>query len=182
MGKPADLPTWRHTPDGWTTADRGELAFALRAVIAGFDLRRFDDWLRDLEPCPARDELLALRAEAKGADRARMRRTLELMQRTRLLIEREAHLLPLARHGAKFPKGKPKGAAGPMRALIRAMLESKRCANLTARELWQACAELPERRRRGIDFGESDAWVSGHGNVSFRRFANIVSEERRARE
>lgn len=181
MARPADLPTWRETPAGWTTDDPAELAFAHRAVIAGVDLRRLDDWLRELEPCPARDELLALRLEAKSAARPAMRRALELMQTRRLWIEREGILLPLARHAdAMLRQGRQKGSFGEMRKLVRTMLAGKRSASMTARELWRACAALPERKRRGIDFGESDAWVPDHGNVTFGRFANIVSEERKA--
>ncbi len=87
---------------------------------------------------------------------------------------------PLVRKGKAFAPGKPKGAFGPLRKLVRTMLARKGNRSLPARELWEACAALPEKQRRGIDFEtESNAYVPGQGNVSFRRFANIVSEERK---
>lgn len=178
----AALPTWRQTPDGWTCDDPAELAFSIRAGLRGFDVRAFDRWLRELEPCAARDALLTWRGHAKRGDAQTMRLYLERMLERRFLIEREGFLLPLAAKGAKFHAGKPKGAGGPMRKLVRAMLAKKGHGELTARKLWEACRDHPESARRGIDFSDDDAFVAGHGNVTFARFQNIVSEEKRARK
>ena len=88
--------------------------------------------------------------------------------------------LPIVRKGIAFSQGKPKGAVGPLRKLVRKMLVSKANRTLTARELWEACKALPVRGRSDIEFGAADAWIPEQGNVSFRRFANIVSEERKS--
>lgn len=85
-----------------------------------------------------------------------------------------------AMKGAQFSRGRPKGTGGAIRKLVQKMLRLKANRALTARQLWDVCKALPERRRMGIDFSVADsAWVPEHGDVSFRRFANIVSEEKK---
>jgi hypothetical protein len=86
---------------------------------------------------------------------------------------------PMIEKGQAFSRGKPKGAAGPLKKLVRRMLERKANRVLTARQLWDACKALPDRQRMNIDFSVANAWVPEHGDVSFRRFANIVSEEKK---
>lgn len=173
------LPEWRHVGGAWTCDDASEQAFAWRAAIQGFDLPAFDAWLATLPPSPARDELLERRELARAADpnNGHQRIALDWLRLRRYTIEREGFLLPLAQHGAAM-RGKPKGAAGPMRKLIRRMLAAKG-DRLTARELWLLCKALPEAKRRDVEFFDSAAWVKGHGNVSFGRFANIMSEEKK---
>lgn len=137
--------------------------------------------------CPGDSPPVAMRLE-------RLRDTLALVKVTHTdhnarlallsaaeLMRRDIEALPYAQKGVKFQPGKPEGAAGPIRKLIRRMLKTKRCQTMTARELWDACAALPERQRMGIEFSTArDAWVPSRGNVSFRRFANVISEERKA--
>jgi len=162
--------------------DRDELSFRIASMLCGFDLAAFDVWFAALRPCAARDELLELRRKARAAflttGTESAKPFLELMHVRRIFIQRDEFLLPLARKGEPFNRGKPKGAAGPLRKLVRTMLARKGNRKLTARELWEACTALPARQRIDIEFGSADAWIPEHGNVSFRRFANIVSEEK----
>ena len=86
--------------------------------------------------------------------------------------------------GKKFSRGKPAGAIGPMRALVRKMLKKMSDADLSARghfarDLWNTCKALPERKRCGIEFYDDHAFIPDHPNVMFDSFANIVVKEKK---
>lgn len=108
----------------------------------------------------------------------------ELVEAARMEARAKAHMQarlvthPVYKNGAAFKAGRAAGADGPMKKLVRKMLK-RVGANVTARALWAACKALPEQQRAGIEFYDSDAWVDGHSNCSFRRFSNIMSEVRR---
>jgi hypothetical protein len=101
-----DLPEWRQDAGGvWECDDPEERSFAIVAMfVYGFDVVAMDQWLGRLESCPARDEILEWRRQAKdvslgsGPDAA-MKPLLELMKIRRHTIDREGFLLPLAKTG-----------------------------------------------------------------------------------
>lgn len=162
-------------------SDAPEIRFAWVAESMGFDLRAFDDWLGELEPCPARDELLALRVEAKAADRARLRPLLELMHARRFLIDREGFLLPLARKGDAFKPGKPEGAAGPIQRAVSTYL--RKHPKASAAEVWIALHDRPPKGYTFVDNPRLGKYIE-HGAVTvmaYPRFQNVVSERRPAK-
>ncbi len=83
---------------------------------------------------------------------------------------------PALEKAAKFaPKGRGKG---PMYRLLERVMV-KQLVDASARDLWRACAASPTARRMGFEFGEEDAWLKGHGNVSFSTFENTVTAVRK---
>jgi hypothetical protein len=181
--------------DGIFTGER--LSFDLSALLSADDETLIREALTAMSPSSRIARLEPFIAQC-GEDRpavalrvARIRDTLAAAKAQALparlalldaaeLWRREIEALPLVEKGAQFSGGKPPRAAGPLRAVVRAILKRKGHADLTARELWAACKALPERQRHGIDFETDDnAFVKRRGNVSFRRFANIVSEEKK---
>jgi hypothetical protein len=85
---------------------------------------------------------------------------------------------PALEKAAKFaPKGRGKG---PMYRLLERVMV-KQLVDASARDLWRACAASPTARRMGFEFGEEDAWLKGHGNVSFSTFKNTVTAVRKVK-
>jgi len=90
----------------------------------------------------------------------------------------KAALEPLAAKGEKF---KPRGrGAGKMRKLIEQVMTGDLMES-RASDLWNACSKSPRATKLGIEFGASNAWVKGEGNVGFPRFRNLVSEVRKVK-
>jgi hypothetical protein len=104
------------------------------------------------------------------------------------LQRREIEALPVLHRAAPFLRyGRSAGAVGPLRVLVRQVLNAESKAGRlpkrgVTRHLWEVCKSLPDRKRRGMDFYDDHLWIDAgdHGghNVTFERFANIVSEER----
>ena len=180
--KPASgLPVWRKAPDGgWMCNDPTEMRFALRAVITGLDIRLFDNWLRRLEPCPAREQLLALRAKAKAAASPDvMRPYFEAMLVRRTFIEREEVVLPLARHGRTMSGGRKKGSRNTINEAIAAYMADN--PHAPALEVWNALSQM-KKLTKAYDFRSNSIGryieVGAETVMQWKRFENVVSETR----
>jgi len=85
---------------------------------------------------------------------------------------------PLIEKGAKFkPRG---GRPGKMAKLIKSEIAALR--DMAASDAWKYLGDLPETSRLKIEFGATDAWVPGTGNVGFRRFSNLLSAAKKNAE
>lgn len=89
-------------------------------------------------------------------------------------------LKPKALVGEKFTQGRKPGSASPLRLAVRRIV--KRNPKAKAAEVWAALKAKPPR---GIVFhdewgGDRYVKTEGHGRTEYRRFLNIVSEERNA--
>jgi hypothetical protein len=87
-------------------------------------------------------------------------------------------LMPLVRHGKKFPPGRPPGTAGSVRKFVRKRLKTHPTDR--AAEIWGALrAESP----RGVTVCDNPVGkyieTEGHPDTSYRTFQNIVSDEKR---
>jgi hypothetical protein len=132
-----DLPQWREDEPGvWKCDDPDEMTFALVAMMVyGFDVVGMDHWLGRLEDCPARDQILEWRRQAKAGSlvsgpHVTMKPLLELMLIRRYTIDREGFLLPLAKR-ADAAKKKP-GDVGR----VTRYLQDERRPDETPRQLW----------------------------------------------
>lgn len=176
------------TPDGWEYADQLNQQMALFLSIGGV-------FLPDLD---AGIEALEAEGKAAGAElRERRRKAVRALQReqsgevsesgwgahvefviVRLrAIERERHVLPLAKTGKKFIAGRKKGAVGRVRKAIRATL--KKHPELSNPDLWENLKLAPPR---GWEFyGNRLGEYIEHpdGSTSRAQFNNICGEERR---
>ena len=91
---------------------------------------------------------------------------------------------PLAEHGKRFMDGRKPGAVGKTRLAVRQVLKRNPTAN--AAEVWAALKAKPPRsmtlheNRHGkyIEIATAD----GINTTEYRRFANIVSEEKRPKK
>jgi hypothetical protein len=170
--------------NGWIYRSRSDHFFALKAQILGFDLLAFDEFLEREVSGPKSKEVLAWlmkrRGQACEALEAKNlplgKAILEMLHVYYQLVRREEFLLPTARHGKKFVAKKP-GASGPVRKAIARVL--KKNAKLTAEKVWQCLKDDPPR---GLEFYGSGAarhiWRKGRRDTGWRRFQNIVSEEK----
>ena len=106
--------------------------------------------------------------------------------------KRMEFLLPLSKTGKKFVSGRKLGSAGPVRLAIRRFL--KRQPQARAAQIWVALKAKPPRgltffdgpNEKNIEIdlkvikGELPPEVDRFQEVKYPRFANLVSEERRA--
>jgi hypothetical protein len=92
--------------------------------------------------------------------------------------KRQEFLLPLSRTGKKFSVGRKVGTVGPVRAAIRRYL--KRSPTARTAEIWSSLESKPPRGWEFFDnrFGRYIE-TNGPESTSYRRFGNIVSEERK---
>ncbi len=92
--------------------------------------------------------------------------------------KRQEFLLPLSRTGKKFSSGRKIGTVGPVRAEIRRYL--KRSPTARTAEIWSSLESKPPR---GWEFFDNRLGryieTNGPESTSYRRFGNIVSEERK---
>lgn len=181
------LPQWVETRDGGITCGHRESVVAgWFFSLKGFDLPDFDGWLSAFKSCGAKTELLDRRALAIQASRENRRdavlRHLEWMMLRRQFHERNDFLLPLARHGKRFPGGRRAGTGSALRKAIAAVL--KRNPTASAATVWDI---LAAREPRAMTFRnppgrEKYVEIEAPGEAPratyYRRFANIVSEER----
>lgn len=91
-----------------------------------------------------------------------------------------AEVAPLLEVGKKFTAGRKRGAVGPVRRAIRSVL--KRRPGARASEVWDALAASPPRGLTVCDnrVGRYIETGPGTDSTSYERFANIVSEEKKA--
>ena len=92
--------------------------------------------------------------------------------------------LPAARLGRKFTRGRVKNSVSKLRKSIQR--EIKTNPNLRPAEIWKALAEKPPK---GLTFQdnrmgkyiEEDVKQDGVKNTGYKRFCNIVSEEKNSK-
>jgi hypothetical protein len=169
---------------GWIYRSKEDHVFALKALILGFDLLAFDEFLeRELSGPKSKDvrEWLVERrthacAALQAKDLSLGEAILEMLHVYYQLVRREDVLLPKAKHGMKFVAKKP-GGVGPVRKAIARVLKSN--PTFTAEQVWQCLKANPPK---GLEFHGSAAlrhvWSTGRQNTGWRRFQNIVSEEK----
>lgn len=182
------LPQWVETRGGgFSCGDRKSVVVGILFSLEGFDLPDFDGWLSALRPCGAKTQLLEWRAlairAALDSKHDEMRPYLVAMGFQRKFLDREGFLLPLARHGKRFPGGRRAGTGSALRKAIAAVL--KRNPTASAAAVWDI---LAARGHRAMTFRnppgrekyvETEAPGTAPRATYYRRFANIVSEERR---
>lgn len=176
------------TADGWQYADPLNRQMALLLLIGGVFLPDIDAGIEALEA----------EGKAAGAElRERRRKAVRALQReqsgelgesgwgahvefiaVRLrAIERERHVLPLAKTGKKFTVGRKKGTVGRVRKAIRATL--KKHPELTNPELWENLKLVPPRGWEFYDNRVGEYIDHPDGSTSRAQFNNICGEERR---
>lgn len=185
-------PTARRalTKHGWVYEDSQNQALAFHLAMFKLNLPAIDAFIESMnseDPVKDLSYLRRRRSDLYGAfarnSKDAVARHAEWLENRRLAVQRDSQILPLAEKGAKFtPEG---GGPGKMRKLIRHELprELKKHGNLesiTPRSLWKVCKESKYAAKLGIEFFDNDAWIEGGGNVGFRRFSNILSEEKKA--
>lgn len=96
--------------------------------------------------------------------------------------------VPLAKKGKAFTHGRLEDSDGPMRKLVRRELQreldkGRELRKIGAQYLWDICRAIKKPSgRSGYTFYESHArrdYRGGVQDVGFRRFSNILSEEKR---
>ncbi len=169
---------------GWIYRNKSDHVFALKARIFGFDLLAFDDFLeRELSSPKSKDVLAWMvkrRSQASAAIESKnlplAKAILEVMHVYYQLVSREDYLLPKARHGAKFV-AKKQGAAGAVRKAIETALKAN--PKLTPEKVWE---QLKAKPPQGLEFYGTGAarhiWREGRKDTGWRRFQNIVSDEK----
>jgi hypothetical protein len=169
---------------GWVYRSKEDHVFALKARILGFDLLAFDEFLeRELSGPKSKDVrewLVKRRTQACAALQAKDlslgKAILEMLHVHYQLARREDVLLPKAKHGTKFVAKKP-GATGPVRKAIAKVLKSN--PTFTVEKVWQCLKANPPKV---LEFYGSAAsryiWSEGRPDTGWRRFQNIVSEEK----
>ena len=153
----------------------------------GFNLVGLDDYLEEAgwdTPIAQknREYLFQRREKALAAQEAHNDDLVEaLLSHLYLAIrvgKRLEFLIPSAQLGKKFSAGRKVGTVGPVRAEIRRYL--KRSPTARTAEIWSS---LESKLPRGWEFFDNRLGryieTNGPESTSYRRFGNIVSEERK---
>lgn len=94
----------------------------------------------------------------------------------------QTRLVPDALKGQKFKAGRVKGAVSPLTAAVRERLQYD--SGQTAAQVWDALAANPPESCEFFDNAQGKyveySSASGLANTNYRRFQNIVSEQRKA--
>ena len=173
--------------DRWFYEDADVRSAAVAWQFVGFNLAEFDNYLEeggwDTPLAKANRELLLLRrseaVEAHAAHNSKLAFAwvsyLSLAMRVGKSLE---NLTPVARLGKKFSSGRKVGTVGPVRAAIRRYLKKRPYAKTA--EIWGHFESKPPR---GWEFFNNRLGryieTKGPESTSYRRFGNIVSEERK---
>jgi hypothetical protein len=169
-----------------------------------FNLADFDDYLQEHDwevSKTGKENLDLLLLRRSQALQAFTDRNFELafawinfLNATMLSGKRQDYMLPLSLTGRKFTTGRKPGAVGPVRAAVRRQL--KRLPQTTAAKIWDSLKVKPPK---GLTFydrqdnkyieidmkaikGKLPPEAERFKEVKYRRFLNIVSEERRLLE
>lgn len=177
----------RLSSDGWVYDDKTEHAFAVACSVWGFSLVAFDNFLEATDWSGPGAQLnlkrfLSRRSEAiaafTGKNLRLMRAIIEGLGAQQQLIQADETLRPKAKHGSKFVAKKP-GSAGPVRKAISRALRKN--PTHTADAVWRLLAANPPKNLEfyGITVDRRYIRREGHLDTGWRRFQNIVSEERK---
>ena len=170
---------------GWVYRSKEDHFFALKARILGFDLLAFDDFLERELTGPKSTQVLTWLTNRRGQARAALqlkniplaKAIMEMLHVYYQLVRREDYLLPKAKHGAKFV-AKKSGASGPVRKAITRALKTN--PKFSAEKVWKFFVSNPPRGLEFYGAGEKRyIWSTGRADTGWRRFQNIVSEERK---
>jgi len=175
----------------FTPADQAEM---VKMLMAGAPAARLESLARRIEAvadhpdttiqmhvASIRESLDALSSLRSGrtATRDEMDRLNQADQQwIKVLILRDA--IPLARRGAKFSPGRDKGAGGPVRRAIKALLT--KAPGMKNAELWERVKARPPRGWTAYD-NRVGRYIEGPTPAqvtSYSRFCNIAAEERKA--
>jgi hypothetical protein len=177
----------RLSANGWVYDDKTEHAFALACSVWGFSLVGFDNFLEaaDWSTPGAQANLkhfLKRRSEAiaafTGKNLRLMRAIIEGLATQQELIQADEVLRPKAKHGSKFVAKKP-GSAGPVRKVIAKALRKNPASS--AEEVWGLLTADPPQNLEFYGTTPERRYIrrQGHPDTGWRRFQNIVSEERK---
>ncbi len=105
--------------------------------------------------------------------------TNEQQATNRILNEANKGLAPLAKKGSKFKSGKPKGSLSPLATAVKNYLTKHHKAS--AKQVWTSLASKPPKGHTFCDNpqGRYVEYETAGKNTNYRRFQNIVSEQRR---
>ena len=135
-------PIRKLTGNGWLYANPLEHSLVMKvALIWGFSLADFDTWLINLEPCPAKDEMVQFRETILVESTATLKRTIELLKLRRNTIDRENYILPLA-NGVVSNLTKKNGASGGKKKFEALKAEAVRLASIYTDKTSQDLANL----------------------------------------
>lgn len=179
------------TSDGWVYESQENKVLAIQCIaFLGTSLVTLDDFIErmEIENAPFSNDLRKLRERALLAcisgDSENLEERLKAIASNLFWVKREEHLLPLANTGASFLSGRKPGTVGPIRKKIKGIL--KKDKNIKNDELWKLITENPPKGWRLFDNragryaeGPKSDDVIGYKNMSYKRFCNVVSEERR---
>ena len=164
-------------------------AIILWQLTHGFNLVELDNYLEESgwESAAAkanRELLLKRRAQALAAHKAGQHELvvawLSFLSLAMRAGKRMELLIPSAKLGKKFSSGRKVGTVGPVRGAIRRYLKKRPYAK-TAEIWWHFESQPP----RGWEFFDNRLGryieTKGPESTSYRRFGDIVSEERKLR-
>ncbi len=202
--KPPFDATFERIPEPllkWQYVDRDvNLAYMAWGLQHQFSLATLDDYLQedgwDVSSAAQENRAMMIerRAQAlqafKSGNRELAFAWINFLFAAMRAGKRENFLLPLSRTGKKFVSGRKVGAVGPVRAAVRGLM--KRSPNAKPAKLWES---LKAKSPKGLSFVETprDKYIEidlktlkqkipegsdRYKYVSYRRFLNIVSEER----
>ncbi len=92
---------------------------------------------------------------------------------------RAAGMLPAAKLGSKFKKGRKQGSSGPIRKAIARLL--KKTPAMKNAELWRAIKDNPPRGWKAYE-NRAGHYIEGPeagDNMGYERFCNVSAEERK---
>lgn len=184
---PSPLFARRLSSGGWVYDDKTEHAFAVACSVWGFSLVAFDNFLEatDWTGAGAKanlEHLLKRRSEAiaafTGKNLRLMRAIIEGLAAQQQLIQADEALRPKARHGSKFVAKKP-GSSGPVRKAVASAL--RKSPTLKVEGVWGVLASNPPKNLEFYGTTAERRYIrrKDHPDTGWRRFQNIVSEERK---
>ena len=158
---------------------------AVRLAVAQVSEQAADEYICALKISLADTRGIMLRVmkeHDRSGDQLHLARLENIQARTEAAIARHEAAM-LRPYAMLAERSNPRGSGrAPMYRLVEKVM-TKNLVEAPARHLWELCKKSPHASRMGISFSDTDAWIRGRnrGNVSFKSFANTVSQVRKAR-
>jgi hypothetical protein len=171
-----------HDGTNWIYLDQDEAEFAY-IVLPEYSIDSIDNFIEGRQgvnlPEGARQQLIEMRHDALQAFKTK---NFALMMAHAKALTNACYVFGMlkdAKHGAKFSKGRKANTSGPIRKAIQRLL--KKSQALKNSELWEAIANRPPKGWEPFNnsMGRYMEGPKAGEGMSYARFCNVASEERR---
>lgn len=166
----------------WRYLDQNDAEFVLMSMF-DYPVEVVDDFIDGLQGSTLPEETIDLLREIRhDALQAYIAKNIPLMEAKLQGLHmacRVAGMLPAAKLGSKFKKGRKQGSSGPIRKAIARLL--KKTPAMKNAELWRAIKDNPPRGWKVYE-NRAGHYIEGPeagDNMGYERFCNVSAEERK---